>query len=118
MLKWSMWVMRMGFPLSAQSTTPRAIGGAVAYSSTRAKGCITIRRSLSKEAEMENNHTLVVVVRGWTTTGDPLMGKRPGSEIRQEFKQALMGEMPGAEVWAPELEMSMFSMRHPESLAR
>jgi len=61
-------------------------------------------------------HTLIVAVRGWTTSGDWLLNSKPGGEIRACFIDALERELPHSEVWAPELDMEMFSMRSAELL--
>lgn len=61
--------------------------------------------------------TLIVTIRGWSTTGDRLLGKRRGAEIKLETLQALRDALPNAQVWAPDLDMSMFCMRSPEALA-
>ena len=61
---------------------------------------------------------LVVAVRGWTTSGDRLLFGRQGGEIRSNFITSLENDLSSAEVWAPDLDMSMFSMRHPESIAK
>jgi len=65
--------------------------------------------------------TLVVAIRGWTSTGDMLMFGGPGSEIRPAFIDALSQEAAARGqplgFWVPRLEMNMFSMRSPESLA-
>lgn len=61
---------------------------------------------------------LVIAVRGWTTTGDRLLFGRQGGEIRSDFISALENELDSTEVWAPDLEMSMFSMRSAESIAQ
>lgn len=61
---------------------------------------------------------LVVAVRGWTTSGDWLLFGRPGGELREEFVAPLMADMPDSEVWAPDLDMGMFSMRLAESLSQ
>jgi pimeloyl-ACP methyl ester carboxylesterase len=60
---------------------------------------------------------LVVAVRGWTTSGERLLFGRPGSEIRADFIAALTPMVSDAEVWAPDLDMAMFSMRSAESLS-
>ena len=61
---------------------------------------------------------LVIAVRGWTTTGDRLLFGRQGGEIRSNFITSLENDLSSAEVWAPDLDMSMFSIRHPESIAK
>lgn len=60
--------------------------------------------------------TLLVAVRGWTTSGDRLLRGIPGGEMGASFTGALARELPHCDVWAPELEMEMFSMRSAESL--
>jgi len=61
--------------------------------------------------------TLVIAVRGWTTSGEFLLFGRPGGELKKDFVAALSAEIPGAEVWVPDVDFGMFSMRTPESLA-
>ena len=60
--------------------------------------------------------TLVVAVRGWTTSGEFLLFGRPGGELRPEFVKALSDDLPDAEIWAPALDLGMFSMRSAEAL--
>lgn len=62
--------------------------------------------------------TLIVAVRGWTTSGDPLLFGRPGGELPDSFLATLNDSSTHVEVLCPDLEMSMFSMRSAESLAR
>lgn len=62
--------------------------------------------------------TLVVAVRGWTNTGERLLGGRPGGEFAPAALAALQAKLDGATVWAPELDLPMFSMRNAESVAR
>jgi pimeloyl-ACP methyl ester carboxylesterase len=65
-----------------------------------------------------NSKTLIVAVRGWTNTGDRLLNGKPGGEFPPEAISALQEELGGATVWAPELDLPMFCMRHPESVAQ
>ncbi|SAL67435.1 hypothetical protein [Caballeronia humi] len=62
--------------------------------------------------------TLVVAVRGWTSSGEFLLFGRPGGELRADFLSTLADFIPDAEIWAPELDLSMFSMRSAELLSR
>lgn len=62
--------------------------------------------------------TLIVVVRGWTTTGDVLLLGKNGGEIRPAFLETLAAELREAEVWAPEVDLSMFCMRSAEALSQ
>lgn len=62
--------------------------------------------------------TLVVAVRGWTTTGDFLLLGKRGGELRSDFLEALAAELENTEVWAPDLDLTMFCMRSAESLSR
>jgi pimeloyl-ACP methyl ester carboxylesterase len=61
---------------------------------------------------------LAVAVRGWTNSEDRLLFGRQSGELREEFVAALAADLPHVEVWAPDLDMSMFSMRSAESLSR
>jgi hypothetical protein len=61
---------------------------------------------------------LIIAVRGWTNTGDRLLGGRPGGEIPPSALQALQANCANAEVWAPDLDLSMFNMRDAEDVAR
>jgi predicted esterase len=61
---------------------------------------------------------LVVGVRGWTTSGEWLLFGRPGGELRQDFVTSLEEALPDAEVWAPDVDLGMFSMRSAESLSQ
>jgi pimeloyl-ACP methyl ester carboxylesterase len=61
---------------------------------------------------------LVVAVRGWTTSGELLLRGRPGGELGAEFVNSLAAGLPDTDVWAPELDLSMFSMRSAESLSQ
>jgi pimeloyl-ACP methyl ester carboxylesterase len=62
---------------------------------------------------------LLVAVRGWTTSGELLLKPlgRPGSEFREDFVKSLEAELHDTEIWAPDLDLGMFSMRSPESLS-
>ena len=60
--------------------------------------------------------TLLVAIRGWTTTGDWWLGSDLGGELRPSFIQTLERKLPRCDVWAPDLDMGMFSMRLAESL--
>ena len=62
--------------------------------------------------------TLVVVIRGWCSTGDFLLFGQPGGEIPASFVSAIESQLPLVEVWCPQLEMDMFSSRSPESLSK
>ncbi|MGR8998105.1 MAG: hypothetical protein ACU88J_03545 [Gammaproteobacteria bacterium] len=70
------------------------------------------------EQNSTDKTVLVVAVRGWTSTGDRLLFGRQGGEIRTEFITALENALPSTEVWAPSLEMDMFSMRSGESISQ
>jgi len=61
---------------------------------------------------------LIVAVRGWTNTGDQLLRGEPGGEFPSEALSALQSELADASIWAPELDLPMFSMRNAESVAR
>lgn len=61
--------------------------------------------------------SLIVAIRGWTTTGDALLFGQPGGEIPASMLEVLRQEMPGAEVWAPAFDLSMFEMRSPDEVA-
>lgn len=61
---------------------------------------------------------LVIAIRGWTNTGDWLLFGRPGAEIPEATIEALRADMPGAEIWAPPLKLSMFCMDNPETVAQ
>jgi pimeloyl-ACP methyl ester carboxylesterase len=52
--------------------------------------------------------TLIVAVRGWTKAG----------EFGADFAQSLVVDLPYAEVWEPELDLGVFSMRSAESVSR
>lgn len=65
-----------------------------------------------------SKNTLLVAIRGWTTTGDWWLGRKLGGELRSSFTHTLQRELPHCEVWAPELDMGMFSMRLAESLCK
>lgn len=62
--------------------------------------------------------TLLVAVRGWTTSGDPLLLGHRGGELGPDFVDALSAGLHDTEVWAPNLDLSMFCMRSAESLSR
>ena len=53
-------------------------------------------------------HTLVVGVRGWTSSGDWLLFGRPGMELSGRFAETLAAALPDAEVWCPPLDLAMF----------
>lgn len=61
--------------------------------------------------------TLVVAIRGWTTTGEALLLGKPGGELSARFAETLEEAVPHAEVFRPELEMDFDSTRTPELLA-
>lgn len=61
--------------------------------------------------------TLVVMVRGWTSTGDLLLFGGPGSEIKADFIESIKLNLSEVEIFAPPLDLHMFSMRTPESIA-
>lgn len=61
--------------------------------------------------------TLVVAIRGWTTTGEGWLFGRPGGDIPEGFVRTLAASMPHAQFWRPQLDMDLTSMRTPESLA-
>ncbi|MDJ0890202.1 MAG: hypothetical protein QNK18_03240 [Gammaproteobacteria bacterium] len=65
-----------------------------------------------------NARNLIVAVRGWTNTGEFLLFGRPGGDLPNSFVNALQENLTDSEVWAPELDLSMFSMRSAESLSR
>lgn len=65
-----------------------------------------------------NRTTLLVAVRGWCSRGDALLAGQPGGEIPDAFVQAIEGRLSHVEVWRPELDMSMFSMKSPERLSQ
>lgn len=60
--------------------------------------------------------TLIVAIRGWSTSGDLLLFGKPGGEIRPSFIAALEGCLTDTEVWAPEIDLGMFSMRSAEAV--
>ncbi|WP_280153088.1 hypothetical protein [Piscinibacter sp. XHJ-5] len=60
---------------------------------------------------------LVIAVRGWTNTGEALLFGTTGGDFRPAVLNALTNRLPNAEIWAPDLDMGMFSMRAPELLA-
>src|SRR5690349_12464577 len=72
--------------------------------------------------------TLVVAVSGWTVTGDWLLFRRPGGDIRDDFVAALSEELRKAaahdgvarefRLWRPKLPLHMFSARSPEEHAQ
>lgn len=62
--------------------------------------------------------TLLIAVRGWTDSDDRLLGKQPGGEIKKDFVTALEQNLHATEVWAPDLEMGMFSMHSAEAIAQ
>lgn len=80
-------------------------------------GTVYTRTSSFRGGSVKSS-VLVVAVRGWTTPGDRLLGERPGGEFRTEFLAELEQKLGGNEVWAPDLDMSMFSMRPAESLSQ
>ena len=61
--------------------------------------------------------SIVVAIRGWTTSGDRLLAGRPGGEFPSETLRALAAGLPVTEVWAPDLDLSMFTMRQAEDVA-
>ncbi len=61
--------------------------------------------------------TIIVAIRGWTDTGDWLLGGNPGGEFPQETLDALRAALPGAEVWAPALQLPMFCTRDANEVA-
>jgi pimeloyl-ACP methyl ester carboxylesterase len=61
--------------------------------------------------------TLVVAIRGWTNTGDWLLGGEPGGEFPEAALGALRDELPGAEVWAPAVSLPMFCTRDAEEVS-
>jgi len=66
-----------------------------------------------------NRSHLVIAIRGWTDTGDWLLGGRPGGEIPAEVVSALEAALPEeTEVWAPQFKLPMFCMEEPETVAR
>ncbi|QPF72936.1 hypothetical protein G8A07_08335 [Roseateles sp. DAIF2] len=67
---------------------------------------------------MSMQQTLVVAIRGWTNTGDRLLWGAPGGEFPEASLDVLRADLPDAEVWAPELDLTMFSMRDPEDVAQ
>lgn len=62
--------------------------------------------------------TLLVAVRGWTTSGDLLLFGNRGGELGTSFVDALNAELHDTEVWAPDIDLSMFCMRSAESLSK
>lgn len=60
---------------------------------------------------------LVVAIRGWTNTGDLLLGREPGGEFPDETLEVLRTDLPDVDVWAPDVDLTMFSMRHPNEVA-
>nr|MBL8412074.1 hypothetical protein [Dechloromonas sp.] len=62
--------------------------------------------------------TLIVAIRGWSTTGDLLLFGQPGGEVRPSFVAALERCLTDTEVWAPEVDLGMFSMRSAESVCQ
>lgn len=62
--------------------------------------------------------TLIVAVRGWTTTGDLLLLGKRGGELRSTFINTLAADLQDTEVWAPNIDLSMFCMRSAESLSQ
>jgi hypothetical protein len=61
---------------------------------------------------------LIVAVRGWTNTGDFLLFGRPSGEFPADALEALRAGLPNAEVWAPQLDLTMFNMDDAEVLAK
>lgn len=68
---------------------------------------------------MSAHKKLVVAIRGWSNTDDLLarLGREPGGEIPAETLQVLRADLPGVEVWAPDVDLPMFGMQHPEDVA-
>jgi pimeloyl-ACP methyl ester carboxylesterase len=60
---------------------------------------------------------LVVAIRGWINSDDFLLAGQPGGEFPQETLETLRADLPDVEVWAPDVDLTMFSMRHPEAVA-
>jgi len=62
--------------------------------------------------------TLVVVVRGWTSTGDLLLFGKAGGDVSNAALNALSLRLPGATVWAPTIDLTMFCVLTPEHAAQ
>ena len=65
-----------------------------------------------------DKRVLLVAVRGWTTSGEWLLRGRPGGELRSDFIDTLAEKLPATTVWAPELDLAMFSMASAEALSQ
>lgn len=61
--------------------------------------------------------TLIIAIRGWTDTGDWLLGGHPGGEFPEDTLDALRAALPQAEVWAPALRLPMFCTRDADDVA-
>jgi hypothetical protein len=61
---------------------------------------------------------LIVAVRGWTNTNDFLLFGRPSGEFPTDTLRALQAGLPDAEIWVPELDLTMFNMDDAEELAK
>lgn len=60
---------------------------------------------------------LVIVIRGWTNTGEWMLYGRPGGDVPQATIDALQADLPAAEFWMPSLSLPMFCMDSPERIA-
>jgi pimeloyl-ACP methyl ester carboxylesterase len=61
---------------------------------------------------------LIVAVRGWTNADDILLAGRPSGEFPAGTLQTLQAGLPHSEVWAPKLNLAMFSMDDAETIAQ
>ncbi|MEW8625671.1 MAG: hypothetical protein AB2551_07975 [Candidatus Thiodiazotropha sp.] len=61
---------------------------------------------------------LIIVIRGWTNTGDWLLFGRKGSEIPTKTIESLQDEIPDSEIWVPEFSLPMFCIESPEDISQ
>ncbi len=94
-----------------QSEAGSSLAAVIVSWSTATKEC-------GRTVETLSNNTLIVAVRGWTNTGDLLLFGRPGGEFPTDTLAALQSALPTAIVWAPELNLTMFSMEGAEEVAQ
>lgn len=62
----------------------------------------------------ESAKILVVLVRGWTNSGDLLRRHFAGGELPKSFVRTIQSFLPQADVVVPDLPMEMFSIAEPE----
>lgn len=66
----------------------------------------------------EEKKKLIVIIRGWTDTGDRLLFRKKGSEIPAKTSDSIRDELPDTEVWAPKFSLTMFSTESPEDISQ